>query len=155
MLRAECVPALDDDEHVVNTDPEHEEGDDGVGRGVPEPDGGADAVADNDAHDDTEYAAETEEESLLDKVEPTDHDDDVDEDDQVADKKHPGVLEGLGLQGLEEHFCHESVGCHVLWLMGSVRYNLKLPILANQKTLIQQPIRSHSSPQSSPTQTPR
>ena len=95
MLWAECVPALDDDEHVVNPDPEHEEGDDGVGGGVPEPDGRAHAVAYDDAHDNSEDAAETQEESLLDKVEAADHDDDVDEDDQVANKKHPCVLEGL------------------------------------------------------------
>ena len=35
MLGPQGVPALDDDKHVVNPDPEHEEGDDSVGRGVP------------------------------------------------------------------------------------------------------------------------
>ena len=79
LLLAQRVPTLDDDEHVVNPNPEHEEGDDGVGWGVPEPYGRADAVTDDDAHDDPKDAAKTEEESLLDKVESTDHDDDVDD----------------------------------------------------------------------------
>ena len=95
MLLAERVPTLDDDKHVVNPDTEHEEGNDGVGRRVPEPYGRADTVTDDDAHNDSEDASETEEESLLDKVEATDHDDDVDKDDKVADKEHPCVLEGL------------------------------------------------------------
>ena len=45
VLLGQGVPTLDDDEHVVNADTEHQEGDDGVGGGVPEADGRAYAVA--------------------------------------------------------------------------------------------------------------
>ena len=45
VLLGQGVPTLDDDEHVVDADTEHQEGDDGVGGGVPEADGRANAVA--------------------------------------------------------------------------------------------------------------
>ena len=96
-------------------------------RGVPEPDGGAQTVAHNDPHHDPEDAAETEEEPLLDEAESSDHDDHVEEDDAVADQQHPCVLEGLGLQRLEEHLGHEGVGGHILRLVRSVRHNLDHP----------------------------
>ena len=91
----------------------------------PEAYGRADSVTDDDAHDDAEDPAQAQEEALLDEVEATDHDDDVDEDDEVAHQKHARVLEGLRFQGLEEHLGHECEGRHILRLLGSVRHNLQ------------------------------
>ena len=45
VLLGQGVPTLDDDEHVVDANTEHQEGDDGVGGGVPEADGRANTVA--------------------------------------------------------------------------------------------------------------
>ena len=72
-LTRESVETLDDDEHVVDADAEEEEGHDGMGRAVEEAEDGAEPVADDDAHPYPEDPADTEEDLLLDTVQPAQH----------------------------------------------------------------------------------
>ena len=87
-LLGESVEALDDDEHVVDADPEEEEGEDAVHGAEHEAAEGADSVGDADAHDHAEDAGEGEVGALLHAVEPAEVGQDEGEDHHVAHAEH-------------------------------------------------------------------
>ena len=55
--------------------------------------GGTDTIADNNAHDNAKKTSKTEKKSLLDKVESSNHDNNIAKNNQVTNQQHSSILE--------------------------------------------------------------
>ena len=88
LLLGEGVEALDDDEHVVDADPEEEEGEDAVHGAEHEAEEGADTVGDANAHDNAEDAGQGEVGTLIHAIESAEVGQNEGEHNHVTHAKH-------------------------------------------------------------------
>ena len=124
LLLREVLVALDQDEHVVNADPEHEKGEDAVELGEHQAEEGAEADPEDGADDDAREPGQREPDPVLHHIELAQHDQHVDEHDGEPGEEEIVVPQDV----LIDHIVEASADNHrdgvTLWHAGRVQHRL-------------------------------